>query len=904
MKAHRPVLSLLVAFISLAVVLTSGTTVIFAETKSLSDNTVNQSIQSQWIDTFLAGKKVHLSELDIRRLTSNKDQISDRYVVAVTDRSFSENNMATIYRKCDTTPPQEYPRRDIPVGGGKFVVFPKPEGMTISEFIEKLNNETHVLYVEPAYRRNLLWIPNDTYFNNQWQLRNSGGGIYGIGMPDAWEKVDSTLDTILGAGDHYGGISSVVVAVLDTGLAMNTRTVDQPGTYEDAWLFNSSAELPINVWTNSSETPANGIDDDFNGYIDDASGVNIDDYYNYEYFYGGHTIEDGYADDDYGHGTFVSGIIAGHTNNNSQGAGVAFNTTIMPVKIFDYLGSVWSYSIIEGLSYAINNGADVINMSFGGPDPSSIEESLIEQATSEGIISIAASGNTGSPSIQYPAGYSNVIAVGASKPNGGRDSYSSYGGWLDLVAPVGETSLGEEWAGFFQYDYNCFFAASQSNPFPCTSDTSHTWDPEINSFSTGNFSFSSAMGTSFAAPQVSALAALTKSIYSDINIYQFRNLINGNTTNITNGCSLQTGAGILNATAAIDFISTVQATSNPNSNPNANGDAFSDLIAMNKITTAVDVTPSDGDTFGGGYRGFQQWSSKTYYAKDWEILKPADVNGDGNIDIVAFNPETTQVNVTLSNGSKFGYGFGCSQIWNKRTSYSSNDWILLDPSDVNGDGKADLIAFNTNTTAIDVTLSDGLTFGGGYRGYQVWNSRSSYSTKDWKLLPPSDVNGDGLADIIAFNNVSSQVDVTLSSGTNFGGGYKGYQIWNSKTYYGHDWTLLDPGDINGDNRADLIAFQPSTTKVDVTLSTGANFGSGWAGYEVWNAKTYFAKDWVLLSPTDVDGDNMVDLIAFQPSTTKVDVIRSTGTDFGNGWAGYEVWNSRTSYSPNEWEFLD
>ncbi|MDD3661859.1 MAG: S8 family serine peptidase [Candidatus Dojkabacteria bacterium] len=477
------------------------------------------------------GKKVTLSRNQIKAQTAPGKEYSNEYVVAVVKKSLSDKQIRSMAQSLNSAVPDHLQSDQPELGDSQVTAMKVPEGRTVEAFIAELNARSDVLYVEPGYKRTLSWTPNDPQFSNQWQLQNVGGGIYGIQMPLAWDYVDSQLDAQLGAGNHYGGRSTIIVAVLDTGLAMNNRTVDHsaldPDLYEQGWDFDPTPEIPANLWTNPGEVLDGADNSDANLFIDDIHGVNIDDYYNYEYAYGGHTEEDGYPDDDYGHGTHVASIIAGATNNGSQGAGIAPNVQIMPIKVFDFRGSTWTFSIIDAIAYAIDNGAHVINMSFGGPDISEVEEQMINQAVVAGIIPVAASGNTGTSIRQYPAAYANCIAVGASNPNGSRSSYSTYGDWLDLSAPVGSSSSG---LGFSQYNYQCYHAASQSNPLPCTLDEGTSWDPTVNSFK--SFSFAPSQGTSFAAPQVSAAAALLKSVTPSISFAQARYKLRWGSTQI------------------------------------------------------------------------------------------------------------------------------------------------------------------------------------------------------------------------------------------------------------------------------------------------------------------------------------------------------------------------------------
>jgi len=507
---------------------------------------------------------------------------------------------------------------------------------------------------------------------------------------------------------------------------------------------------------------------------------------------------------------------------------------------------------------------------------------------------VAAAGNDADDIANYfPASYTNVIAVGASTTTNTKASYSNYGEELDIVAPVGDYTTAQT----ASLTLSCY-----PNKNLCSDETNPNMLQTYSSSSTPTTS----IGTSFAAPQATAAVALVLSVKPELTPTQVYNLLTGTATEVGGvEFSTQTGYGILNIGDAIANASDVPEPPDVVPNASPNGDNMTDIIAFNPSTKTVDVTPSTGTNFGGGYKGYQVWNSNTgYSASSWKLLKPSDVDADGDLDLIAFNTQTTQIDVTLSNGSNFGGGYKGYQVWNYNTGFPTNTWTLLDPADVNGDERADIIAFNRTTTQVNVALSDGVSFGG--YGSQVWNSRTSYSTRDWTLLNPSDVDGNGMADLVAFNRSSTGIDVTLSNGSNFGGGYKGYQVWNSRSSYSSSsWRLLDLADANGDGMADIIAFNPSTSGVDVTPSTGANFGGGYKGYQVWNSRTaYSTRDWKVLDPSDVNGDGKADIIAFNINNTRIDVTPSSGSNFGGGYKGYQVWNSRSSYSASSWRLLN
>ncbi len=160
---------------------------------------------------------------------------------------------------------------------------------------------------------------------------------------------------------------SITVAVIDTGVDYN------------------HPDLAANMWVNTQEIPDNGVDDDNNGFVDDIHGAAVVS----ESF-----SHSGDPDDDHGHGTHVAGIIASTGANGVGGVGVAFNSKIMAIKAAQYSGVLTTADIAEGIYYAVDNGADVINMSFGGYGRSQVEEDALALAYSQAVL-VAAAGNDG-----------------------------------------------------------------------------------------------------------------------------------------------------------------------------------------------------------------------------------------------------------------------------------------------------------------------------------------------------------------------------------------------------------------------------------------------------------------------------------------------------------------------------
>ncbi|MBU04691.1 MAG: alkaline serine protease, partial [Dehalococcoidales bacterium] len=156
---------------------------------------------------------------------------------------------------------------------------------------------------------------------------------------------------------------------------------------------------------------------------------------------------DSSADDDHGHGTHVAGIAAAVSNNSAGIAGVSWGARIMPIKVLNAAGGGTISNEALGIRWAVDQGADIINLSLGGQGTNSTEESAINYALNAGVMVVAAAGNCGdgwyflngcssqNPSNLFPASFDGVFAVGATDTNNNRASFSSYQSWVDIAAP-------------------------------------------------------------------------------------------------------------------------------------------------------------------------------------------------------------------------------------------------------------------------------------------------------------------------------------------------------------------------------------------------------------------------------------------------------------------------------------
>lgn len=237
---------------------------------------------------------------------------------------------------------------------------------------------------EPDWIVQAMLVPNDSYFTQQWALRNTGQWP-GSGTPDVDIDADEAWNITTGSAD-------VTIAIIDTGVDLNHP--DLQGKIVAGWDF-------VN---------------------DDAS-----------------------ADDDHMHGTACASLAAAMTNNGTGVSGVNWLARIMPLKALDATGNGSTTDIIAAVDWARTHGADVISMSLGGGSYSSTFNNAINAASSAGLVVVSAAGNDNESTISYPARYANSMAVGALSPCNERkapDSCdgeywwgSNYGTGLDVMAP-------------------------------------------------------------------------------------------------------------------------------------------------------------------------------------------------------------------------------------------------------------------------------------------------------------------------------------------------------------------------------------------------------------------------------------------------------------------------------------
>lgn len=376
------------------------------------------------------------------------------------------------------------------------------------------NQHPSVAYAQPNHLFYPQEAPNDPQYAIQYSLVNINWLTLYEALPPAQKQI--------------------IVAILDSGIDIN---------HED---------LKANIWQNTQEANGQpGIDDDGNGYIDDINGWDFTDAPSIPGF-GDSTERDNDPKDETSHGTNISGVIAAVANNNLGVVGIAPNAKIMPLRAGASLLAGGSFlqedDLAAGIVYAIENGAHIINMSWGGPENAQVIQDALTYATNQGLVLVASAGNSGTPELSYPAANNNTIAVGATDRSNVLANFSSTGAAIDIVAPglnVLTTQL--------------------------------------------NNTYTVRSGTSLAAPQVSGLAALILSRNPTLNPQQIRSLLRTSAKDLgTPGFDNSFGAGLIDASAITHLISTVPPTAEILTPENESG--ASNTVTITAKTTGGEIT--------------------------------------------------------------------------------------------------------------------------------------------------------------------------------------------------------------------------------------------------------------------------------------------------------------------------
>jgi serine protease len=414
-------------------------------------------------------------------------------------------------------------------------------GEKIDELIEQLKKNKTIEYVErvPLLKSNA--VPNDPSYVTQWHLDK-------IGASAAWNSFSSG--------------SNVVIAIVDDAVDRN------------------HPDLAPNLWVNPNEIAGNEIDDDNNGFVDDVNGWNFADNNN----------DPNPLLSTFAHGTHVAGIAAAATNNGVGVAGMGFSAKIMAIKTTSKRGVIThGYA---GIVYAADNGADIINCSWGGAGYSQTALEIVQYAMSQGSIVVAAAGNSNNDTKLYPASFPGVVSVASTNDSDLKSSFSSFNSSVTVSAPGSN-----------------IYSTLPGN----------------------NYGYLS--GTSMAAPLVSGLLSLMRALNPNIPNAALINCMTSTTVNIdalNPGFVGQLGTGRIDAAAAMQCVTA--SLSHP------------PVADFSSSTTTINA---------GGFVNFQDQSTYGPGSWSWSFPggTPSSFNGATPPTIQYNTPGSYNVSLTVTNGN-------------------------------------------------------------------------------------------------------------------------------------------------------------------------------------------------------------------------------------------------------------
>lgn len=698
--------------------------------------------------------------------------------------------------------------------------------------LRALNRLRSVRYAERDGAVHAYFVPDDPSYPAQWNLEK-------INVAAAWD-----VDT---REPLYGGDPSIVVAVIDTGVAYESY-VDGSKTYGAAPDFSLTHFVA--------------------GY----------DFVN----------DDTHPNDDNGHGTHVAATIAESTNNAVAASGIAFQTSVMPIKVLDHNGDGDTSDVVSAVNFAVDNGADVINLSLGSSTPSQALFDAVQRARSAGVVVVAATGNESAEGIKpiaYPAAYDGVVAVTALARTDTRASYANTGTGVTLAAPGGDGS---------DYILQQTFSNLDVNNLPKDYTT---------------FGVVGYQGTSQAAPHVSGAAALL--LAQGASPGAVKNLLQSTATDLgDSGYDTTYGYGKLNIHAALmAFLNdTVAPTSSSTSSP-AQPDGISGWYR-----SKPSVSLSASDTGGSGIASISySWDSATpaayttpltppegnhtlsYFATDNAGNKEATQQIGLQVDTVA-PTLTLSVPGTTTTRTKV-------RIAGKVTDASSGVLSLsLDgnPLALETDGSFGLsqnfpvgvstltfvatdVAGNQTTIerAVSASKKEGIVLGTGPGGIprvlrvsdtgKVLASFLAYpvSFQGGVNVASGDLNGDGIEEIVTAARSSGKAGVKIFSRS---GKLSGLFNAYAKSFRGG--INLTTADVNGDGEEEIVTVPAAGAAPQVRIfdRRGKSLGQFFA-----YPKTF--KGGVNVASGDIDGDGTDEIITAPSSGAglKLKIFSKNGT---------------------------
>lgn len=453
----------------------------------------------------------------------------------------------------------------------------------VMDFISRLKKQENVLYAEPNYIAKTLIVPNDQYYQYQWNFD---------------KQLEKIWDSNTGSG--------IVVAIIDTGVA-----------------YENYRDFPNRFYI-----------------APDLEGTSFVKGYDF-------VENDKHPNDDNGHGTHVAGTVAQTTNNKIGVAGMAYGVSIMPIKVMNSRGSGSYADIADGIRFAADNGADVINLSLGSDSPSNALKESLKYAYEKGVTIVAAAGNDGNRGVIYPAAYDDyVIAVGATRLDEKRTSYSNYGSSIDIVAPGGDLSVDQDNDG---YGDGILQQTIGRN--------------------TRDFGYFFYQGTSMASPHVAAAAALIKASGVANSPDEIRSVIQSTAKDLgTSGRDDKYGFGLIDIHKAL----------NGNNNGPNNPDPTPEPEPDPEPQPEPEPEPEEPEYlfFDSFEEGFSNWTQDSQ--GDWRNRKQHSTDGKYSAEVDGRANDAVLVSevIDVDNGGSIKVSFD----WLIEKSFDSGEYVAFDVS--------------------------------------------------------------------------------------------------------------------------------------------------------------------------------------------------------------------------------
>jgi serine protease len=542
---------------------------------------------------------------DAQLASAPRYDLTDQLIVKFRDRSIARASVLSHDRVNALSAASGVPITHFRAMSGDAQVLKLPYPMTPAELdviVQRLKADASVEYAEPDVIVHRMLTPNDAQYTNQWHYYEATGGA---NLPGAW--------------DITTGSSSIVVAVIDTGLLphadIDSNILDTTGRVVPGYDFIGDTFV-----ANDTDGRDSDPTDPGDWAAANACGT------------------DSPAENSSWHGTHVAGTIGALTNNNTDVAGVNWVSKILPVRVLGKCGGYLS-DTIDGARWAAGltvdgvspntNPAKVLNLSLGAAVACSLTtQTAIDNIVAAGAVVVVAAGNSNVDASGYtPANCTGVISVAATNRSGGRSYYSNYGTVVKIAAPGGAQS--------FANDPNGILSTLNTGTTTALADTYRYYQ-----------------GTSMAAPHVAGIVSLMFSANPALTVAKVTEKLLGTVRAFPTGTGLDCttslcGAGIVNAAAAVRAVSTVPRVNagldqavDPGVAVNLNGSTSSDDGTISSYTWVQTAGP--GVTLSGSSTATPSFTApntvaNTTFRFQLTVVDDVGLSGTDSVDVTLNN---------------------------------------------------------------------------------------------------------------------------------------------------------------------------------------------------------------------------------------------------------------------------